>query len=49
MDYCTSIKKGDEKFDAMQKVIGGTGCSNENNNLTQCLQTHKKDWRMCKV
>lgn len=30
-------------------MVRGTGCSNENRKLTECLKKTKKDWRMCKV
>lgn len=33
----------------MQRVVGSTGCANENNALTDCLKKHKKDWRHCAV
>lgn len=48
-DQCTSIKETDSNFSYSQKLIERTGCLEQNNKLTECLQKNKKDWRMCQV
>lgn len=28
VDYCTSVKEGDDNYNSMQKVVRNTGCAN---------------------
>lgn len=48
-DKCTSIKPTDDNYQQAQNVLSQTGCAQQNNKLTECLNRHQKDWRQCKV
>ena len=49
MDYCPSIKQGDERFRTVQHLLQQSGCLEVNQRLTDCLNLNRKDFSKCKV
>jgi hypothetical protein len=49
VDYCPSIKPGDEKYGTAQSLVKKSGCYEENLRLTDCLNEHRKNFAQCQV
>lgn len=48
-DQCTSIKPGDDSYELANKLVKDTGCTQQNDALTQCLKATRKNWALCQV
>ena len=46
---CTSIKPEDDNYNQMLHIVKNTGCFDQNQALTECLNSHKKNFRACTV
>lgn len=49
VDYCPSIKPGDERYRTVQLLLKQSGCEDINQTLTDCLNEHRKNWAKCTV
>jgi len=49
VDFCPSIKPGDEKYETAQGLVKQSGCYEENKQLTDCLKEHRKIFAKCQV
>jgi hypothetical protein len=49
VDYCPSVKPGDERYGAVEVLLAKSGCFEENKLLTECLTEYRKNFAKCKV